>query len=639
MKRLRRYILPAVCFVTAWTGAHLASKTAAPVKSPGLISGAPRIRSAPSSSREAGRELASAFSTSRMAEWASLWEGFARNATADELENLPSLASPDRDPYYGSKGRDVLQWLAREELAVRTRKASATPGAYAALAESDPDAAWEQLRSNNYEALSCAVIRVLARRDPEDALRRLRALPAGIQREFDTGERSVFVASPVGSLFAAWARNDPAAALAEMKRSGSGGAAELVMTWAFHDSPAALRHIAESRPGGDPAKSLPMDVILRTAFHFAPAESAKLLSQYAELRRAMHGESCRLRALKSWFDADPNGVREWLRAERPNGDMWLTGRVVRSDPIAGAQLIREFPKAAFPDQSRNVASIAERDPALGAALADELGLRAQVEALLTSAAVRADPAAACDDWLEALREHGPDGALAVLGWTADIAREVAGTAVSAFPDKAKELAALVPASALATTDGGFRSAGLGRYWPELAPVPSPPPSPAASATDDFPAEPFALDPAAAAEALLSRTMHDWEAWNAVSLWAPHDFAAARSWLSRVPDGRARQLGELALAIEEAPGNPQGSLERFAFMPDELAGQLAQELARPVAAALLRLVVTGGDWRGWVGRLPPAIRERADHHFIVTTLERGLKEEEDLLAALRKSSAK
>ena len=94
MRRLRRYILPAVCFVTAWTVAHLASKPPSPVKAPGMISGAPPIRSTTAPGSDAGRELASAFSSSRMTEWAALWETFARNATAEELENLPSLASP-----------------------------------------------------------------------------------------------------------------------------------------------------------------------------------------------------------------------------------------------------------------------------------------------------------------------------------------------------------------------------------------------------------------------------------------------------------------------------------------------------------------------------------------------------------------
>ncbi len=451
MKRFRSFFLPAACFALAWGVAHFVRIIAA-VGEPA----APRRvvipeRKAPAAAR--GDKLAKvreAFAKAVPGEWSALWRDFASEASIAELQNASTAAVP------------VLPQLAAEEVAVRTGKASGSPGTFAALAD--------------------AVLRVLAQRDPAEAMSRALKLPAGrpisIDEAYSLG-RSGEVDTPLGSVFSAWTRRDPQAAAAAADTLRSKGIRhavrrEIGVQWAYRDGPAALRFVMEHAPRGEKlTDSFRMDYILRAAFSSDPAGTARLLTEHAVLRDAVNP----LYALRSWYRADPAGVLAWVR-ESANGNehagRGVISLVVRENPPAAAALIRKFPRAAYPDHTRNIAAIAGINPSLGLALADELGLRPQVEPALRAAEMKADPATACDRWLAAVSQHGAEGSLAALGWTSETALQLAAFACHALPERAKELAAVVPASVLMPKRrylGSERAARL--FWPELEPETQP----------------------------------------------------------------------------------------------------------------------------------------------------------------------
>jgi hypothetical protein len=563
-----------------------------------------------------------------VAQWPDLWAKFADNTSAAGLEDICALVPRDQKSYYSPPAVAFLKVLSEEELAVRTRRAKLEPGAFAALAESDPNEAWEQLKKNNQEALSSVVLRTLAWRNPADALRRWRTLPEGTQREGGEDERAVFIPSPAGSIFGAWARRDPAAALSVLKAERLDGDAELYMSWAFRDGPAALRHIADSDWKDN--SNYAMEIIFRAAFQLAPAGTAKLMRESPVLWKRIGT----LRVFHPWYRADPQGALAWLQTERPRGDSIVFERLSRSDPAASAEIMRRFPTPEFGDHFQNIALISRSDPALGAALADEFGLRAQVETYLRKVRIRENPSAACDEWMAAVRQHGPDGALAALGWSADAARDLAEFAATVFPDKAKELAAVVPASILTSDDERYRSEKLGRFWPDLAPAPYKPTP--FTLKEDREAQ-IARNPASAAEALLTNSPGAEDVWNVTRMWAPYDTAAARAWLDRLPEGSARQAGELALARERAPDDPQEVLKLLSGTSPELLKQYSRDAGRLWVTCLQRLVVNNGDWRPWLDRLPPAIKTAASQVFIGRDPAGSLEAEAQLLTTLRKSA--
>ena len=642
MKLLRSLLLPAVCFVLAWGAAHFV-RTIASVGEP-----APRravvipARTAPLSAgpdKVAGAR--EAFAKAAPGEWSALWQDFSTHASLADLENASRSAVA------------ILPQLADEELAVRTGKLSGSAGTFAALAEHDPEAAWAQAKKTGNDSYTSAVLRMMVQRDPADAVQRALKLPAGrpisVNEAYGLG-RNGEVHTPLGSVFAAWARRDPRAAVAAVESLRSKGSKhtarrEIAVQWAYRDGPAALRFVMEHVPRDEKlADSFRMDYILRAAFYSDPAGTAKLMSENGGLRAALGSEGPQLSALKPWYRADPQGFLAWLRNPEPVEDgraaMWLISYVVRENPLAAAPLIREFPKAGHPDHARNIAVIARLDPALGRSLADELGLRPQVEAAIEAAVVKDDPAAACDRWLEAVKKHGAQGALTALGWSSEAALELAAFASHALPERAKELAAVVPASVLVPGPRylGSQSA-VALFWKELAPQAAPqislPHNAAPKNDDDHVAakDSFTADPAAAAEAMLAGPPGDVDAAKAVAAWAPHDFAAARAWLNRVPEGRARQLGELALAIEQSPRDPEAALQFIASMPDAPQG----EATRLWKACLQRLVFTGGDWQGWLAKAPAEVKNKSDIHG--KSPEQVLTEEARILAALRKSAGK
>ncbi len=643
MKRLRSLLLPSGCFVLAWGAAHLvrtiASVGEAAPRRPVVIP----ARTAPvSAGPDKVAAVREAFAKAAPGEWSALWHDFASHASIADLENASQSAVA------------ILSQLADEELAVRTGKLSASPGTFAALAERDPDAAWTQAKKTGNDRYTGAVLRILVQRDPADTVQRALKLPEGrpisVDESYAMGlGRTGEVHTPLGSVFAAWARRDPRAAVAAAEslpsRSKHTARREIAVQWAYRDGPAALRFVMEHTPRGNkPADAFRMDYILRAAFYSDPAGTAKLMSETGELRAALGDEGPQLSALKPWYRADPEGLLAWLRNPGPVKDgraaMWLISYVVQDNALAAAPLIREFPKAGHPDHARNIAVIARLDPALGRSLADELGLRPQVEAAIEAAAVKADPAAACDRWLEAVSKHGAHRALTALGWSSEAALELAAYASHALPGRAKQLAAVVPASVLVPNPRYLGSeSAIALFWPELAPQAAPQISLSQNAPgkedDDAIAakDAFTADPAAAAEAMLAGPAGDIDAAKAVAAWAPHDFAAARAWLSRVPEGPARQQGELTLAIEQAPRDPEAALRFISSQPD--APQ--KEATKLWTACLQRLVFTGGDWQSWLAKAPAEVQKGSGIHG--PNPEKVLAGEAQLLTALRKSADK
>ena len=642
MKRLRTLLLSAVCFALAWGAVHFV-RTIAAVGEP-----APRRavvipdRTAPvSAGPDKVAAVREAFANTSPGGWSALWQDFASHASIADLEKASQSAVA------------ILPQLADEELALRTGKLSGSAGTFAALAEHDPAAAWAQARKTGNDSYTSAVLRVMVKRNPADAMRRALKLPAGrpisVDEAYGLG-RNGEVHTPLGSVFAAWARRDPRAAGTAVESLPSRGSKhmarrEIAVQWAYRDGPAALRFVMDHAPrGAKLADSFRMDYILRAAFYSDPAGTAKLMSENGGLRAALGSEGPQLSALKPSYRADPQGFLAWLRNPGPVQDsraaMWLIGYVVRDNPLAAAPLIREFPKAGHPDHARNIAVIARLDPALGRSLADELGLRPQVEAAIEAAAVKDDPAAACDRWLAAVRQHGAQGALTALGWSSEAALELAAFASHALPERAKALAAVVPASVLVPGPRYLGSeSAVALFWKELAPQAAPQISlaPNAAPKEDEDAiaakDSFTSDPAAAAGAMLAGPPGDMDAAKAVAALAPHDFAAARAWLSRVPEGPARQQGELALAIEQAPRDPLAALQFIASLPD--APQ--KDAAELWTACLQRLVFTGGDWQSWLAKAPALVKNTSDIHG--KSPEQVLTEEAKLLAALRKSAGK
>ena len=623
MKLLRSILYPAACFTLAWGAAHLIRlMSAVGDDTRARPSITPLTPAAKSPRGERMATLRAAFTAAKPGEWSALWHEFAAKAGIADLKDASLQAAP------------VLPQLAAEELAVRTGTASGNAGAFAALASRDAAAALKLAKRTGVTAYQCAVLRVMAQSDPATAVSLARRMPAGrplsVDEENDLG-RSGETDTPPGAVFSAWTRRDPqaAAAAAETLGAKAGHVArrQIVRQWACRDGPAALRYLAEQvPPGSEMADAVRMDYILRAAIFSDPAGTAKMLREVPALRDAFSGEGAELRAVRPWYLADPQTAVAWLHspAGQGRGAMWLINFVAPGNPAAALHLVREFPKAGFPDHARNLALIAESEPAAALALADELGLRPKVEAELRLAEIKADPATACDRWLAAVQKHGADDSLAALGWTRWHALQLAAFASHALPDKARALAAVVPAARLMPEKrlASSERAAL-KFWPDLQRETNPSPSPSAKVPPDPTAPlPFAANPAAAAEALLSRPLLEADAEKAVNCWAPHDFPAAQSWVARLPDGPARRKAALALAHEQARHDPAAALAaatsgRF-MAPPEFYAHCLQRLAR-----------TGGDWRQWIARTPA---EALPHRN--RSLPDILEEESNILTAVR-----
>lgn len=635
MKSLRKLLIPAACFVVAWAVArHFAAKVVRADAPPEVVHMAPTKtnRERTDARTASAQSLANHFRARPMHEWAGLWEEFARDATADDLQALPLLFPKCRN---GGRiqGDDLLQVLAHEELAVRAGRAvHLSPESFSALAEHNPEAAWDSLSRNNRSDFSTAALRTLSVKNPLETLGRFKSLPEGGDGPVDEGRRAAVWHTPVGAIFGAWARRDPqaaVAALASLPAADRSHAADHVgMTWAFRDGPAAIRHALDLDKSGDgfTSRHLRLDVMLRASFRTHPAETAKLMAENPTLRKVIGLPPSVYVALKPWHDADPEGMMAWLfdPENKSAGDAIIWLRPAR-DPDFAAAIIRHLATKEPERASGLTLTLYRRDPELALSLADELGIQLTGTKRFEEIRCHDEPADACDRWLAALREHGdPAEALASLGWSGDMACNLAARAAKVFPEKAAELAKLVPASSLDATNLWRRNNDdIVRFWPELAGAlkyPSP-----RDTKPLFPEYRFQADPAAAAESLLLASPDTEDVTRVIELWAPHDLKSAREWLSRLPDGPARQQGERELAEIQLPYDPVASMEMLRTLPnsDPFVGQLWEP-------ALRRLMYRGGDWKTWLARAPG---ERQDY------MGRNLASEAAMLDFLRRSSGR
>ncbi|MEO5916844.1 MAG: hypothetical protein ABIS50_21630 [Luteolibacter sp.] len=614
MKKLRPLLMPLACFAAAWAitlavrSQWMPGTVETPNQSPDSISLSP----ARGPRRISGDKLAEDFGNRPMSEWAALWEQFAAGASSEDLKNLPKIPYPGRGRY-GVLGKDLLQTLGQEELASRAGEITARqPASFAALAETDPEAAWQALGSHNWYPVALATLRTLAAKDPEETLRRFQAMPPPgrdpFQNPFDSESHGVIRHSPLGTIFAAWARKDLEAATAAARKLSPldqlTAANEIGMTWAFQDGPAAIHHALDSPRAGR------LDVMLRASFRTHPEETCKLVKETPRLRELMGESPGSEVALPAWADADPDAVIPWLLnfpdEQKLRGLLWS---VLHSKPETLARVIRGLAAGGSNTGNPFVKSIYTRNPELGESLAKELGIDLSGSEF-ESIRIEMDPEDACDRWLDALAENpDPDAALAALGWTRETACAVAARASKSFPDKAAALAKLVPASSLdATNRWRGPNSDIVRYWPELEGSQTNQNS-GGDRRPKFPESLFKLDPAAGAAELLKRPLTSDDASRAIELWAPYDPEAARQWLEQIADDEVRTSGKLALAKVLSTRDPAAALTLLS------QGDHDRNRSEDVwTTSLTRLMQQGGDWKSWVARLPASV---AGNHFWLT----------------------
>lgn len=643
MKTLRSFLIPITCFAVAWTVSRFAAKRFFPAETPAaVVPMAPTKtkRERPDLRKASAEALAEDFRTLPMNAWADRWGEFAQNATAEDLQKLPAFFPKRRDGH-GMQGNDLLQVLGREELAGRAgRPVELVPESFSALADVNAAAAWEHLAANNRADFAVAALRILAGKDPAEALRRFRAMPEPGREPLGDGSkaesrRGAVWHTPLGAIFGAWARRDPAAAAAAVMTLPPADRPEaanhLAMTWSFRDGPAAIRYILAFDKSGESftSRHVRLDVMLRASFRTHPEETAKLMAENAMLRRVLGEPPCLYVAVRPWLDADPEGALAWmLDPKNPSGKEAIRWLDVGHEPDLTTRLVRGFAESDSATALDLLITLYLREPESALSLADELAIPLRESPRLEKIRFAFHPAEACDRWLAALKRHGdPAAALSELGWTGEMACELAAQAARALPDKAAALATLVPASSLDSTNLWRRNnREIATYWPELAGAlqyPSPSPSPK-NPKPPFPEAKFRFDPAAAAETLLAHEPDAGDVAIAVELWAPYDLPATRAWLSRLPQGEARQQGEVAFAKIQASVDPEAALQILGAMPDaDRSGQIWE-------TALRRLLYAGGDWQRWLARAPENGRDR---------LADELSHEAKLIDLTRRASAR
>lgn len=617
MKTLRSFLLPAACFATAWAITFLVSRrgethqSEPPANTRSSVSTARRGHDTPL--RITGEKLAHDFGARPMSEWPKLWEAFASQATAKDLQTLPVLPHTGRSPF-PTPGEELLQRLGREELVIRAgRPVALSPESFSALAETDPEAAWKNLERHNHHDFATAALRTLAGRDPAGTLRRFLAMPTGARGPGNESRRAAVWNTPLGSIFGAWARKYPNAAAAAIMGVPPADQVEaannVAMTWAFHDGPAAIRFALGFDPVGQHFQSrhIRMDVMLRASFRTHPAETAKLMAESAVLRKVIAESPCLYVALNQWSEADPEGVAAWLLEppDESRNRIDCLGYALDCEPQTAARIIRSLAAAGSTEGHRYVADIYRRDPEIALSLADDLGIELKDDPEFKRARFYDEPEAAIDRWLEVLREHGdPDPALVELGWTKDMARQLASRSARLFPEKAADLAKLMPT-----------------LW--LAPTIPPTTISSENGQHAFPESDFRLDPATAAEAMLSKPVSAGDVTRVMELWAPHDPQAARAWLARLPEGEARDKGEFAFAKIQAPFDPLPMLELLTQPNHKDAPS-----RNLWSTCLRRLALNGGDWRPWLDRMPE------ESSYEKSSLRESLEVEERLPEKLR-----
>lgn len=628
MKKLRPFLMPLACFVAAWAITLAVMTQRAPLQPASqstVDAPAPTKRIRDGNRRISPEKLAEDFAAHPMSEWVGLWERFAKEATAGDLGKMPLLPATGRT-HLGVVGRDLLQSLGQEELAVRTgTPAKLVPGAYAALAERDPEAAWRAMSSQNWSDLAVGALRVLAAHDPEETLQRFRAMPPpGLNPNYSQdaaeGRRAAVWHTPLGSIFGAWARRDPQAALdatlklppAERMQAIN----EVAMTWSFRNGPEAVRKILDTVSSDDAVTSrhLRMDVMLRASFRTDPVATCALMAETPRLRKLIGTAPCAYVAYPLWAEADPAAVTAWLLESRSDTEEFPNRlyTAMQCGPRAAAAIMRGLDDVGIPVDPRFVRSIYAKEPELAESLAADLNIDLAGDPEFEELRIELDPADACDRWLAALAAH-PNDALASLGWTPDLACAVAARAAKVLPDKAAALAKLVPASALDATNLWRRNnQEIARYWPELAGSLEYPATPS-SGPPPFPEARFKYDPASCAETMLNQDLTAEDVSKAVQLWAPTDPAAARAWVARLPAGPARQRGELALVGIEATNDPLAALTYLTRI-----GTRDPEVRRPWQTSVNRLIATGGDWQSWFAKMPAEFRDERTNSEVLAS---------------------
>lgn len=623
MKTLRTILIPVACFVVSWAlFRFLAGHFVTPAPAPQVMPTAPtKTKRERVDTRKASVEkLAENVLRRPMNQWAALWDDFARDATVEQLQSMPVLKSLRRDRQR-FEGDDLLQVLAQEDLAIRTgTTGTLSEESFSALAESDPQAAWDSIAKNNRHDFVTAALRTLAAKDPAEALRRYKAMQKPERTPLGDGSRAearraAVWHTPLGAIFGAWARRDPVAAAEAARKLAPEdrpeAASHIAMTWAFRDGPAAIRYLIDFDKSGESlaGRQIRLDVVLRASFRTHPAETSKLMRETPMLRKVLASPPNLYVAVGPWFDADPEGALAWLlepaSERRTDALQWVRpGRNVATMERIIRGLAEQDPESTL----NLLVTLDRRHPELAMSLADDLGLPLRGNPTLERLRLHDHPAEACDRWLAALREHGdPAKALEALGWTIEMATELAARAARVFPEKARQLAKLVPASALDTTNlWRINNDEIPLYWPELkGALKDPSPKPAKPAV---PLHLFRYDPAAAAKALLATSPDAAALKNAVEAWAPYDLPAASDWVSQLPEGPAREQAGQELSKFQATRDPEKLLEFLSSSPP------SDQSSRLWECGLRHLFYTGGDWKSWLERVPEARRKEISHRL-------------------------
>ena len=457
----------------------------------------------------------------------------------------------------------------------------------AALAERDPERAWQAVKKARASMVSAAALRMLAIRDPRAALEKWKTLEPERGAEWN-GENDV-IHSPLGSIFAAWTRRDPAAAIAAAAAlplsDRKTAQDEIALTLASHDGPAAWGYVL---PFGG-AEGFRLGAILRSSFSQSRAASQAVAALLRDRPELMQNESRNF--LGPWYRTDPEGAAPWATSVAPQ----FVDRygLMMHDPGAVLQIV----SSSRPNSGDGyiLSSLIHHFPDEAKSLAEERGIWPEVEKRLQEyqgPRIDPDPTTRLKALLAKVEAHGPDQVSA--------AASLSFVQMGPYLDCAR------------------------RYLPEAVPVlesitfpPHVRKNPGAY-EDGSPLPPveFAWDPAAAARRLLEHPVNDWDGWHAVQHWAPYDFAAAREWVNALPPGPKRQRAETAL-LSHSPnlsgealleGVLRSDLEDFLTNNWHLPRQ--HDLAELWQEGLRRIAHRGGDWQAWHKQIPPAYRQNA-----------------------------
>ncbi len=603
MKILRHLWQPALSFLLGWLVVSLVVGGGAPEPEAVERERRPVVRTRATQTSWAGVNPAAVVESFRhrpVGDWSAIWDEFAERAEKEDFEKLIRLSDDSVGVGLRRDARNLPRLLAQEELAVRAEgPLPPVPGAYAALAEVDPAAAWQAWEQSGRKDLAIAVLRTMAGRDPQGAMEKCRVMPEPWRRAWgyahDPGEGGINANSALGAVFAAWVRSDPESAIAASRSLAPheriAVASDMAESLAFRDGAKAisfmLPFVAASARGsfneGGWAK------VLRASFRKDPAETARMMAEEPAVRRMMDFGRAQRFVLKPWLDADPAEVLDWVMEEESKREKRSSAvfGLVRTDRESASSYLRDLVTAGGQVLlGRHLRFLSISDPGQAEELArefgiDEDGLRPTARYLPS-----VDPAAACDRWLAQLDQDGdPEQALEALGWRPRELTRLAAIARRSFPERAAKMAQWLPAPEPVTPQREERSGD------------------ATETRRTCPQSWFALDPAAAAAAWSGQSADGWEIDRAIRALAPYDPEAAAEWLAHLPEGKAKRQGERKLLSQRAMKDPEGVLEEL------LGSATFQAGTSPVSvdACLRQIQTRGGDWKAWLDRLPEVYR--------------------------------